>query len=106
LRESAKEIHSELNIEDFDCEWTLRVGRFDLLLKTEDRWVVLDYKTGRPEKDVEAWLQIQKEHYRPQLNAYAQMVARTMNLPEEKVEWAILFTSLPCLVWQGKKGVQ
>jgi ATP-dependent exoDNAse (exonuclease V) beta subunit len=68
--------------------------------------VVLDYKTGRPEKDVEAWLQIQKEHYRPQLNAYTQMVARTMNLPEEKVEWAILFTSLPCLVWQGKKGVQ
>lgn len=106
LCESAKEIHSELNIEDFDGEWTLRVGRFDLLLKTEARWVVLDYKTGRPEKDVEAWLQIQKEHYRPQLNAYTQMVARTMNLPEEKVEWAILFTSLPCLVWQGEKGVQ
>jgi len=106
LLKSAKEVHVEWAVEDYDGRRTVRVGRFDMLLKMEDRWVLLDYKTGRPEKDVEAWLQIQKEHYRPQLNAYAQMVARTMNLPEEKVEWAILFTSLPRLVWQGKRKVQ
>jgi hypothetical protein len=53
-----------------------------------------------------AWLHSQKEHYRPQLNAYAQMVARTMKLPEENVEWTILFTSLPRLVWQGKRRIQ
>jgi ATP-dependent exoDNAse (exonuclease V) beta subunit len=102
LRESAKEVHAEWALEDFDGRRTVRVGRFDVLLKTEDRWVLLDYKTGQPEKDVNAWLQSQKEHYRPQLNAYAQMVARALNLPEEKIQWAILFTALPRLVWQEK----
>ncbi len=103
LRESAKEIHPEWAVEDFDGQWTVRVGRFDLLLKTEGRWVVVDYKTGRPEndapeKDLDRWLDSQVEHYRPQLHAYTQMVARTLHLPEEKIEWAILFTALPRLV--------
>jgi len=74
-----------------------------MLLKMEDKWLLLDYKTGRPEKDLSAWLQSQKEHYRPQLDAYAEMVARGLNVPEEKIEWAILFTALPRLVWVGGK---
>jgi ATP-dependent exoDNAse (exonuclease V) beta subunit len=64
---------------------------------------VIDLKTGPPEKDLSAWLQSQKEHYRPQLDAYAEMVARGLNVPEEKIQWAILFTALPRLVWQGEK---
>jgi ATP-dependent exoDNAse (exonuclease V) beta subunit len=63
----------------------------------------LDYKTGRPEQDLSAWLQGQKEHYRPQLDAYAEMVARGLNVPEKKIQWAILFTALPRLVWQEGK---
>jgi ATP-dependent exoDNAse (exonuclease V) beta subunit len=74
-----------------------------MLLKVEDRWVLLDYKTGRAEKDLSAWLQSQKEHYRPQLDAYAEMVARGLNVSQEKIEWAILFTALPRLVWQEEK---
>jgi hypothetical protein len=65
---------------------------------------VIDLKPGRPEKDLSAWLQRQKEHCRPQLDAYAEMVARGINAPEEKIEWAILFTALPRLVWQREKN--
>jgi ATP-dependent exoDNAse (exonuclease V) beta subunit len=100
LRKSAKEVHVEWAVEDYDGRRTVRVGRFDMLLRMEDKWLLLDYKTGRPEKDLSAWLQGQKEHYRPQLDAYAEMVARGLNVPEEKVQWAILFTALPRLVWQ------
>jgi ATP-dependent exoDNAse (exonuclease V) beta subunit len=103
LRKSAKELHVEWAVEDYDGRRTVRVGRFDMLLKVEDRWVLLDYKTGRAEKDLSAWLQSQKEHYRPQLDAYAEMVARGLNVSQEKIEWAILFTALPRLVWQEEK---
>lgn len=103
LRKSAKEVHVEWAVEDYDGRRTVRVGRFDMLLKMEDRWVLLDYKTGRPEKDLAAWLQSQKEHYRHQLDAYAEMVARGLNVPEEKIQWAIFFTALPRLVWQEEK---
>jgi ATP-dependent exoDNAse (exonuclease V) beta subunit len=103
LRRSAREVHAEWAVEDFDGQRAVRVGRFDVLLKTDDRWVLLDYKTGPPEGDVSAWLESQKDHYRPQVTAYAQMVARSLNLPEEKIQWAILFTALPRLVWQGEE---
>jgi len=103
LRKSAKEVHVEWAVEDYDGRRTVRVGRFDMLLKMEDKWLLLDYKTGRPEKDLSAWLQSQKEHYRPQLDAYAEMVARGLNVSQEKIEWAILFTALPRLVWQEEE---
>ena len=103
LRKSAKEVHVEWAVEDYDARRTVRVGRFDMLMKMEDRWLLLDYKTGRPEKDIEAWLKSQKQHYRPQLDAYAEMVARGLTVPKGKIEWAILFTALPRIVWQGKK---
>ena len=103
LRKSAREVHLEWAVEDYDGRRTVRVGRFDMLLKMEDKWLLLDYKTGRPEKDLSAWLQSQKDHYRPQLDAYAEMVARGLNVPKEKIHWAILFTALPRLVWQEEK---
>jgi len=103
LRKSAKEANVERAIEDYDGRRTVRVGRFDMLLKMEDRWVVLDYKTGRPEKDLWTWLQSQMDHYRPQLDAYAEMVARGLNVPQEKIQRAILFTALPRLVWEEEK---
>jgi len=99
LRKSAKEVQVEWAVEDYDGRRTVRVGRFDMLLKMEDKWLLLDYKTGRPEEDLSAWLKRQKEHYRPQLDAYAEMVARGLNVPRGKIEWAILFTALPRLVW-------
>jgi ATP-dependent exoDNAse (exonuclease V) beta subunit len=98
LRQSAKVVHAEWAVEDFDGLQTVRVGRFDLLLGMEDCWLLVDYKTGRPEKEAEAWVQDQLRRHRPQLNAYAEMAARALHLPEKKVEWAILFTTLPRLV--------
>ena len=102
LCRSATDLHSEWAIEDYDGEYSLRVGRVDLLVKTGDRWLIVDYKTGRPDGDVASWVHAQVQHYHPQLTAYAQMVARVMNVPEEKVTWTILFTAIPRLVWQGK----
>jgi len=31
------------------------------------------------------------------------MVARGFTVPKEKIEWAILFTALPRIVWQREK---
>jgi ATP-dependent helicase/nuclease subunit A len=108
LRESADEIYSEWAIEDVDAGSTLRSGRFDLLLKSGGRWVVLDYKTGRPEKGLaeegmEGWISTQAKMYRAQLTAYAEMVARALNLNREEIEWAILFTALPRLVREKER---
>jgi len=102
LRQSAIEIYYEWALEDFDGEKILRVGRFDLLLKRERDWVILDYKGGKPGDDVDSWVSVQLNHYRSQLRAYAQMVARTLNVPEERIEWGILFTALPRLVYSRK----
>ena len=100
IRTDAAGLHSEWAIEDYDGEYSLRVGRVDLLVKTGDRWLIVDYKTGRPDADVESWVHAQVQHYHPQLTAYARMAARVMNVPEERVGWVILFTALPRLVWQ------
>jgi ATP-dependent exoDNAse (exonuclease V) beta subunit len=103
LRETAREVHVEWALEDFDGKRTVRVGRFDLLLGMEDRWLLVDYKTGRPDKDVESWIQEQLDRHRPQLNAYSQMVGRTLKIPEEQIGWAVLFTALPRLVRQEER---
>ena len=52
---------------------------------------------------MEALLKSQKQHYCPQLDAYAEMVGRGFTGPKEKIEWAILFTALPRIVWQEEK---
>jgi len=65
--------------------------------------IVTDLETGRPEEDLFAWLQSQKEHYRPQLNDYAEMVARELNVPKERIDWVILLTALPRLVFREEK---
>jgi ATP-dependent helicase/nuclease subunit A len=101
LRERAVEIYPEWALEDFDGEKVLRVGRFDLLIKKEDGWFILDYKAGRQGIDVEAWVSAQLNHYRPQLKAYTQMVAKTLNAPEEKIGWSLLLTALPRLVYSS-----
>jgi len=100
LRDSAQEVQTEWALEDFDGDKNIRVGRFDLLLKVNDRWVVLDYKAGRPEGDVETWVRNQKRRYGPQLGAYVEMMARMLNTAAENIRSAMLFTALPRLVWQ------
>jgi ATP-dependent exoDNAse (exonuclease V) beta subunit len=55
------------------------VGRPDRVVKLEDGWHVLDYKTGAPEK---------KHH--AQVNAYMQAIAEME--PAEKVHGWLLYT--------------
>jgi ATP-dependent exoDNAse (exonuclease V) beta subunit len=100
LRESAQEVHSEMPLEDFDGRNTLRVGRFDLLLKTQEGWVVVDYKAGQPEgrRNVD---HRQMQHYRPQLTAYVQMVAKVLDAPEERSDGPCCLHLFP--VWHGRR---
>ncbi|MBM3300005.1 MAG: PD-(D/E)XK nuclease family protein [Deltaproteobacteria bacterium] len=100
LRAAATSLRSEWPVEDYDGEENLRVGRIDLVIQKDSQWIIVDYKTGKPEGDTETWIKGQVNHYRSQLSAYAQMVARVMKVPEERVGWVILFTAIPKLVRQ------
>ncbi len=70
--------------------------------------MVLDYKTGRPEKGLsdkglKDWISAQVKIYRPQLAAYVEMAAKVLNLTRQEIEWAILFTGLPQLIREKTK---
>lgn len=99
LRDRAEETRVEWPIEDFDGRERLRVGRVDLALRVSGGWVIVDYKTGRADEDVEAWVGVEKERYAPQLRAYAEMAARVLGEDPALIRCALLFTSLPRLVW-------
>jgi ATP-dependent exoDNAse (exonuclease V) beta subunit len=99
LLEKARLVETEWAAEDFDGEGRLRVGRFDLLIRQEQGWVVVDYKTSPPEGEVEGWIKTQTMRYRFQLRSYVQMLARVLGTPEEAVKGAILFTAIPRLVY-------
>ncbi len=92
LREGAQAVLPEYALEDFDGLDRLRVGRLDLLVESGGRFAVVDYKTGRPDGDVEAWIEARRTHYAPQLRAYAEMVARSRGVDAGSVKSYLLFT--------------
>lgn len=100
LLSKAKRLYPEWSIEDYDGKEKLRIGRIDLVVETENSWFIIDYKTSKPEGDLDSWMSVQKRYYYAQLTAYKQMLMKLMNLPEEKVNCAILFTAIPKLLWQ------
>ena len=75
LREGAR-CEPEFPLEDWDGDGVLRVGRLDLLLRRPDGLVVVDYKSGPPVGDPEAWVEEERRRYAPQLRAYVQMLRR------------------------------
>ncbi|MCX6993331.1 MAG: UvrD-helicase domain-containing protein [Kiritimatiellaeota bacterium] len=94
LRGAATEMIPEWAIEDCFDKNIIRVGRIDLLLKTVNGIVLVDFKTGRPGPDSDAWLTAEFTRYRPQLVAYREMAARALGIPPTRVQAVLFFTAL------------
>lgn len=100
-RKAAAETLSEWAIEDCLDENVIRVGRIDLVLKTADGIVLVDFKTGRPGTrsragpDSDAWLAAEIARYRPQLAAYRDMAAKALRAPLTRIQPVLFFTALP-----------
>jgi ATP-dependent exoDNAse (exonuclease V) beta subunit len=98
LREGA-ECLPEYGLEVAETSERILAGRLDLLVKTRDGAVVVDYKTGAPVGNVEEWMNREASAYAPQLEAYRRMAAAHLGLDEADVRSALLFTAVPALKW-------
>ncbi|WP_254821945.1 UvrD-helicase domain-containing protein [Haloglomus halophilum] len=68
-------------------------GEIDYLAATADTYYVIDYKTDRPgDRDHQEFVEEQATHHRPQLLAYAAMLAA--HDPEREVRAALFFTEV------------
>ncbi len=95
LRARAFKLIPEWGIEEHLDGNAIRVGRIDLFLETINGIVLVDFKTGRPSADHTDWLKSEIARYRPQLNAYRAMTAKTLNVPQEHIRPVLFFTALP-----------
>jgi len=72
----ADEVKSEWEIEDTPLENRIRAGSLDLAAREGNTWWICDFKTSRPEtgQTVDEFIAHERELYRPQLEAYRQMM--------------------------------
>lgn len=94
LRNAATEMIPEWAVEDCLDKNVIRVGRIDLVLKTANGIVLVDFKTGRPGPDSDAWLVAELARYRPQLVAYREMAAKALGAPPTRIQAVLFFTAL------------
>jgi len=73
---------SEWLVEDETASGVIRRGRLDRVVYDGKCWWLLDFKTGRPEKeeDWEDFVAAEVERYRPQVEAYREMAAKFFGL--------------------------
>jgi ATP-dependent exoDNAse (exonuclease V) beta subunit len=87
------------------CEWSLedrpaadqiRSGTVDRLVFDGVHWWVVDYKTGRPlsGESVDSFIAREVQRYRPQLQAYREMVANYFKVDVSSVRTVLYFTAL------------
>ncbi len=89
----------EYGLEVAETTERILAGRLDLLIRTRDGAVVVDYKTGSPAGDAEEWMNREVRAYAPQIEAYRRMAAACLGLDAAKVGGAVLFTAVPALRW-------
>jgi ATP-dependent exoDNAse (exonuclease V) beta subunit len=94
------ETKSEWEIEDMPGEKRVRSGIIDLAALDGDTWWICDFKTSKPEdgQPVEEFISREKKLYRPQLEAYREMLARLKDIPESRIRAGIYLTAL--LRWE------
>jgi len=94
------ETRSEWEIEDATNEGRVRSGIIDLAAFNEDTWWICDFKTSRPEdsEPIEAFVSHERKLYRPQLEAYREMLARLKDIPESQISVGIYLTAF--LRWE------
>ncbi|MBW2649243.1 MAG: PD-(D/E)XK nuclease family protein, partial [Deltaproteobacteria bacterium] len=90
------ETKSEWEIEDTPAEARVRSGIIDLAALDGDTWWICDFKTSRPEdgEPVEEFIAHEKDLYRPQLEAYREMLAHLKDIPETQIRVGIYLTAL------------
>ncbi len=97
---SAPEIHNEWEMEDVPTEGRIRSGVIDLAARDGNTWWICDFKTSRPEdgQSVEEFIAHERGLYRPQLEAYREMLSHLKDIPETQIRVGIYLTSL--LRWE------
>lgn len=92
--------HNEWEIEDTPAEGRVRSGVIDLAALDGDTWWICDFKTSRPEEGqpTEAFIAHERELYRPQLEAYREMLSHLKDVPEAQIRTGIYLTAL--LRWE------
>jgi ATP-dependent helicase/nuclease subunit A len=92
---------SEWVLEDQPRPGAIRRGVIDRLGFDGHTWWLLDFKTSRPApgEDWEAFITQETEQYRPQLQAYREMAAKSKGIePPEAIRLGIYFTACRKLV--------
>ncbi|HOO89602.1 MAG TPA: UvrD-helicase domain-containing protein [Syntrophales bacterium] len=89
-------VRNEWEIEDTPGEGRVRSGIIDLAASDGDTWWICDFKTSRPDKglSIEEFVAHERNLYRPQLEAYREMLARLKNMPESRIRVGIYLTAL------------
>jgi ATP-dependent exoDNAse (exonuclease V) beta subunit len=96
LSKGHPQAYCEWSLEDRPAENQIRTGIVDRVVFDGDNWWVVDYKTSRPvtgESD-EDFLEREVVLYRPQLLAYKEMVANSLNVDINSVRPMLYFTAL------------
>ena len=93
-------VQNEWEIEDAPGENRVRSGIIDLAAHEGDTWWICDFKTSRPDdgQPLEEFIAHERELYRPQLDAYREMLSRLKDVPEPRIRVGIFLTAL--LRWE------
>ncbi len=93
-------VQNEWEIEDTPGENRVRSGVIDLAALDGDTWWICDFKTSRPDngQPLEEFVAHERELYRPQLEAYREMLAHLKDVPESRICAGIYLTAL--LRWE------
>jgi ATP-dependent exoDNAse (exonuclease V) beta subunit len=87
---------SEWVLEDRLDDRTLRSGVIDRVVFDGKDWFLVDYKTGQPPEGtfLKDFMDQQAVHYREQLLAYKEMLARAKSLDLDRIRLFLYFTAL------------
>ena len=93
-------VQNEWEIEDTPVEGRVRSGVIDLAAFDGNTWWICDFKTSRPEdgQPVEKFVAQERDLYRPQLEAYREMLAHLKDVPESRIRTGIYLTAF--LRWE------
>jgi ATP-dependent exoDNAse (exonuclease V) beta subunit len=96
LKQDHPQSYSEWSLEDLPVADKIRTGTVDRLVFDGRNWWVVDYKTSRPVggESLDNFLERESHLYRPQLQAYAEMVANYFKVESGSVRTVLYFTAL------------
>ncbi|MDI6615434.1 MAG: 3'-5' exonuclease, partial [Syntrophaceae bacterium] len=91
---------NEWELEDCPAEGRVRSGIIDLAALDGDTWWICDFKTSRPEggQPAEDFIAQERNLYRPQIEAYREMLAHLKGVPASRIRAGIYLTAL--LRWE------